>query len=902
MRSILALSIWVSLNIFAEADMQLISQFRSVTGSDSTGASDNKMAGDFGGFAETVVVSQGSYSATAQQDSTITPERVIASGSSAIGGPFNHCCPYSHSASSDFQLVFEMVVPSRFILTGTLDALGDYGGTSTPSLETWIRLSDQVGTELFSANKSGGWNGGPITINESMVLAVGVYTLSVAATAAGSYSGPIEFDIGGGGNANYEVELAFMPVHNLTQNTWHTTIQEAIGFSVNGDELVVHPGTYLENINFIGKNIVLTGTDPNDPNTIANTVIDGQQNGSVVTFSGMEDPNCILAGFTITNGLAETGGGISCIGSSPTIRNCTIVANKTLDGTVLFTTFTNGGDGAGIYCYSSSATIYNCTLNQNSTGSGVGPGGYNGTDGGRGAGICCLFNSEVTITNCTISGNSTGNGGEGLSANGGNGGDGAGIYCSSSTANITQCLIMENKTGHGLWADFCNVGGQGGSGAGIYGTASSSLIVTNCLLGMNGTGNGGGATCVDFPFPADGGDGGDGAAILCDLATITNCTIVHNATGLGGSGAEGGNNGLQGQGGGIYGSNNTTIINTILWNNTPDSIYGHDCANVTYCDISDAICQNLNGNISADPLFTDFDGPDGDPNTWEDNDYHLKSQAGHWDPITETWILDAVTSPAIDAGDPNADWTAEPFPHGSRINLGVYGGTTEASRTLHDARRLLSEYTAEWPTEVTIQVNPGQSTTAYAVEDSPPQGWVVSAISGNGVWDEVTGKVKWGPFFDNQSRVFSYDATPPTGTIGCHPFSGVLSFNGISQPVLGDADICEGPKHPADSDENLCLVINEMTAYGSCWKTGCTWPVEPNPIPIGYVTRAGFLWKSGECYHFDGSFALPESWQPNVAQASASAAGEHAEVAWSFAPPCYTTEAPLAVDPSTLAL
>ncbi len=43
------------------------------------------------------------------------------------------------------------------------------------------------------------------------------------------------------------------------------------------------------------------------------------------------------------------------------------------------------------------------------------------------------------------------------------------------------------------------------------------------------------------------------------------------------------------------------------------------------------------------------------------------------------WVYDDVTSPCIDAGDPNSDWTAELWPHGKRINMGVYGGTAEAS-------------------------------------------------------------------------------------------------------------------------------------------------------------------------------------------------------------------------------
>ncbi|UCG55609.1 MAG: hypothetical protein JSU70_12155, partial [Phycisphaerales bacterium] len=62
-------------------------------------------------------------------------------------------------------------------------------------------------------------------------------------------------------------------------------------------------------------------------------------------------------------------------------------------------------------------------------------------------------------------------------------------------------------------------------------------------------------------------------------------------------------------------------------------------------------------------------------------DYHLKSQAGRWDPSTRTWVVDDVTSPCIDAGDINTAVGSEPFPSGGIINMGAYGGTAEASKS-----------------------------------------------------------------------------------------------------------------------------------------------------------------------------------------------------------------------------
>jgi len=78
------------------------------------------------------------------------------------------------------------------------------------------------------------------------------------------------------------------------------------------------------------------------------------------------------------------------------------------------------------------------------------------------------------------------------------------------------------------------------------------------------------------------------------------------------------------------------------------------------------------GNFGLDPLF--FDLPAGD--------VHLQSQAGRWNPNTQTWGADAAHSPCIDAGDPNSDFSLEPAYNGKRINIGTYGGTEYASKSI----------------------------------------------------------------------------------------------------------------------------------------------------------------------------------------------------------------------------
>ena len=64
-------------------------------------------------------------------------------------------------------------------------------------------------------------------------------------------------------------------------------------------------------------------------------------------------------------------------------------------------------------------------------------------------------------------------------------------------------------------------------------------------------------------------------------------------------------------------------------------------------------------------------------------DYHVKSEYGRWD--GSSWINDAVTSPCVDGGYILSDFSNEPNPNGGRANIGVYGNTSEASKSLATA-------------------------------------------------------------------------------------------------------------------------------------------------------------------------------------------------------------------------
>ncbi len=465
-------------------------------------------------------------------------------------------------------------------------------------------------------------------------------------------------------------------------------IQEGIDASVDGDLVLVAPGIYVENINFLGKSITVQSEAGADL-----TAIDGNQAGSVVTFSSGETEASVLDGFTITNGtgtlseLHYCGGGIFSRNSSPTVSNSTISGNFT-------------ARGGGIYSSDSSMTIIGCSIIGNIGSLG---GGFHFMDGspsltgcvisenmaGEGGGIRISSLSSLSIKDCTITNN--------------RGRWGGGIYISYTPGIIKNCVIARNRAVYGggiynyeylyssnpLVITKCTIIDNTASsqGGGIYCADGSTSSIKHCLIQGNRAENGGGLFCEgvdnDIASPTLIGctirgnyaDSGGGVNIYYDAdITMVNCTISQNSAATYGGGLYfwtgspritqctfNGNNAASHGGGISCHSSEPKITNSILWGNSapngPEISVDSTKAflTVAYCDVQggeDGIylvphsaLAWLDGNIAEDPLFVD------------EFDLHLSNR-----------------SPCIDAGMDSgvfSDVDGDDRPYGHGFDMGV---------------------------------------------------------------------------------------------------------------------------------------------------------------------------------------------------------------------------------------
>jgi hypothetical protein len=462
------------------------------------------------------------------------------------------------------------------------------------------------------------------------------------------------------------VDVNGTPPGTGTQLDPYTSIQYAISrpTTVNGDTVHVLPGVYLEHVDFLGKAITVASAQG-----AANTVIDGGNVGSVVTFASGEGASSILTGFTLRRGKGTgvvpsiRGGGVYCNGASPTLLQLVVQGNW-------------AWLGGGIYFASSNAQVIQCTIQDNSV---------TDTCCGYGVGVYVDFNSMPVFDACSIRHNRPFTAESGGGVYGGGyfhncliaenvAFEGAGAYTASLGVNaqFVGCIIRDNTTGSNT--------ADGAYGGGVFGPAT----LTNCTITGNSARSFGGGvysctlhgcevannfvdTTVQSNMPATGAGAFGGVLVDCNVhdntaftppgalfsvgggvanASATRCRIWHNSAGLG-AGVKGttlesctvyGNTAAS-NGGAFTPGSPATIHNSILWGNTPNDIDPNGTQpNASYSDIQDGYSGT--GNIVSNPLVWA-------PTT---GDFHLKPG-----------------SPCIDTGDPS-----QMDPDGSRIDMGVY--------------------------------------------------------------------------------------------------------------------------------------------------------------------------------------------------------------------------------------
>jgi C1A family cysteine protease len=173
-------------------------------------------------------------------------------------------------------------------------------------------------------------------------------------------------------------------------------------------------------------------------------------------------------------------------------------------------------------------------------------------------------------------------------------------------------------------------------GGGVYCDDGSSPTLVNCIIAGNSADNGGGVCCRESGVTlidcliADNTTAGTGGGVLARSSRVfmTGCTVAQNLADESGGGMQ------------VEIASELTTINSILaFNAAPFAgelnLLGTKRPShwtLRYCAVADVYGIYIASGCSldvgpnvfvVDPLFVDADGPDDDPSTWEDNDYHL---------------------------------------------------------------------------------------------------------------------------------------------------------------------------------------------------------------------------------------------------------------------------------------
>jgi len=331
----------------------------------------------------------------------------------------------------------------------------------------------------------------------------------------------------------------------------YPTIQAAINAAANGDEVVVAPGTYYENINFFGKAITVRSSGGAPV-----TTIDGGTAARAITMNSGEPAGTVLDGFTITG----QRGGVYIWNSSPTVQNCQVAGCSessgaggggalVIDGAPLFanTTFAanaSTADGGAAFCLGYGLVRHtefrDCVFSANSSQL---RGGAIKSNHGQ---------NRVTVTRCTFTGNSALIDG------------GAIAFDFSNLASVTDCQFVDNTAGFGgavyllqqsqVTFSGCsfteNASTQTFDGGGALAVRDNSIASVSQCTFTNNTGHAGGAVfiCCGGSVTASsctfaGNHAGERGGAIFSInpetrLTVERCTFVNNSSGSFGGGVE----------------------------------------------------------------------------------------------------------------------------------------------------------------------------------------------------------------------------------------------------------------------------------------------------------------------------------------------------------------------------
>ena len=455
------------------------------------------------------------------------------------------------------------------------------------------------------------------------------------------------------------------------------TIQAAVNAAGANATIKVAAGTYKENVTIPDKGLTLLGGftgatsaqyaqnkagdfATSDPSKHVTKIAAKSKSSPVVFLNNITEKTIRVEGFTISGG----NHGVYVEGDFQQFPNVTISRNVIeKNGPAALQ---DGGDGFAIYgggIYSNNATV---TITNNL---------IRNNNANRGAGILVGSRSDYSITKNRIYSNT------GWDDHGGGvmlvpmpvSAPGKGRFAYNTVrdnvaakafdygwaggilvaGDLDPSAIKKVTLDHNIWTG--NYAPT--AGGAIFADNGATVVLDHELVYKNRTqsGHAGG-------IYVDGDGGGTGSSM-----TIDHCTVADNS------------NGGDNLGNGVYVEeySKVTVKNSIFWGNGQDFYVVPDNTGskltVTY-----SISQQKRsgtGNVNKNPLFANPAA----------GDYHEKSAAGRWNPLAKggagDWATDAVTSPAIDAGDPSAAFSAEPDSDGARLNMGVYGNTSQASRS-----------------------------------------------------------------------------------------------------------------------------------------------------------------------------------------------------------------------------